>query len=89
MVLITLLLSQTKAVRVSSSSLKAGLVFPVAFIARQQHGVLSWQLPFILDYRYVDCPLSIDMVLSDASTMLDDWCEQIIQIRAISGWISK
>ncbi|CAE1302615.1 SID1 transmembrane family member 2,SID1 transmembrane family member 1 [Acanthosepion pharaonis] len=44
--------NETTALRVSTQSKGALDNFPVIFVVRQQEGVISWTIPFYLDFQY-------------------------------------
>ncbi|XP_014789926.1 SID1 transmembrane family member 1 isoform X1 [Octopus bimaculoides] len=44
--------NETKALRVSTSSRLAEEKYPIIFVVRQQEGVISWTVPFFLDFKY-------------------------------------
>ena len=48
--MVSLLLLQTTAVRISAESNSSNISYPTIFVVRQERSVLSWQIPLLLQY---------------------------------------
>ncbi|KAK0069211.1 SID1 transmembrane family member 1-like isoform X1, partial [Biomphalaria pfeifferi] len=78
--------NKTTAVRVTVTSSNATEAFPTMFVARQQEGILSWQIPFEIGSSYSFWSVSRTLCPIDKSKKKTISKSQLIYITVSSMW---